>query len=361
MEDDTTPDPRTRLSPVPPAAGETDAQRAGLTYVATDELPGYTRRRCGRGFAFYDPKGRCIREPELRQRLRSLAVPPAWREVWICPDAQGHILATGRDDAGRKQYIYHPRWNQIRQEARYHSLVEFGQALPRIRAAVDADLGGEPTALATMLALAVRLLDSTLIRIGNESYARDNGSRGITTLEKEHVRVDGGSVLLEFVGKSGIEQTVEIPDPELGELLEEALAKPSERVLAYAEDAVMRPLSAAQVNDYLNRVSGTHHTAKDFRTWGGTVIATSIFLEKGPAPASDRAKTRALIETLDLVAERLGNTRAVTRNHYIHPGVLDAYAEGRLEQLKRRRARLAGLSPDEQRTLGIIRALREPL
>jgi DNA topoisomerase I len=341
-----------------PIDPEDDAERAGLHYVSADVLDGYTRRRCGRGFAFYDPRGRCIRDAELRARFRSLGIPPAWREVWICPHEQGHILATGRDEAGRKQYIYHPRWNALRLEARYHSLVEFGEALPRIRKAVTRDLDGDPTALQSMLALAVRLLDATLVRIGNEEYAREHGSRGVTTLEKEHVRVDSGSVLLEFPGKSGVEHTLEISDPELAELLEEALSKPSERVLAYADGEVLRPLSSAQVNEYLQRISRTDHTAKAFRTWGGTVTATSVFLELGEPEGPARDRTRVLVEALDVVAERLGNTRAVTRSHYVHPGVIDAYADGRLHDLARQRVRLRGLSADEQITLGVVRALR---
>lgn len=340
-------------------APERFAERAGLDYVDTGADPGLTRRRCGRGFTYLDARGHVIRGPR-RARIEALAIPPAWRDVWICPRRDGHILATGRDECGRKQYIYHPRWNAVRREARYHGLVDFAEALPRIRERVTRDLGGDPLALPTVLALGLRIIDSTLVRIGSEDYARANGSRGLTTLEKEHVHISlNGTLVLEFPGKSGVEHALEITDPDLAALLYERLDDDAERVLSYDDGGVLRPVSPAQLNAYFAEISGVEATVKTFRTWGGTVKATSVLLARGPCPDDERALTKALAESLDAVAARLGNTRAVCREHYVHPGVIDAYAGGRLRELTRHSSRLRGLSRDERITLGVCRALRD--
>ncbi|MCA9516593.1 MAG: DNA topoisomerase IB [Myxococcales bacterium] len=340
---------------------ELSAAQAHLDYVDTDAWPGYTRRRRGKGFSYHDPRGNLLRGPE-RDRVAALVIPPAWQEVWICPVGTGHILATGRDERGRKQYVYHPRWNAVRQEAKYHGLVDFAEALPSLRARVREDLKGPPTGRETVFARGIRLVEATLLRVGGEGYARENGSRGLTTLEKEHVHVleDEETVILEFTGKSGVAQSVEIDDPELVELVLACLDTDSERVLAYEDEATgeLRPVTPGQLNAYIMRAMGTDHTMKTFRTWGGTVLATSIFLGLGPCPGEGRAKTRALTAALDQVAERLGNTRAVCKAHYVHPGVIDAYAAGTLAELARHRARQRDLSPEENVALGVCRELR---
>jgi DNA topoisomerase-1 len=340
-------------------APEISAEHAGLAYVDTEAGAGYTRRRCGRGFAYLDTRGRPIRG-RRREQLQALAIPPAWRDVWICPHEDGHILAVGRDERGRKQYIYHPRWNAVRREARYHGLVEFAEALPRVRERVRRELAGDPTALPTVLALGLRLVDTTLLRVGSEDYARAHGSRGLTTLEKEHINISvNGRLVLEFPGKSGVEHALEIRDPELSRLLRERLDDDDDRVLAWDDGGVMRPVSAAQLNTWFAEVSGLDTTVKTFRTWGGTVEATRVFLARGPCPGDDAARTLAIADSLDAVATRLGNTRAVCREHYVHPGIIDAYAAGSLHALTRRSSRLPGLSRAERITLGICRALRE--
>ncbi|MCB9730723.1 MAG: DNA topoisomerase IB [Deltaproteobacteria bacterium] len=342
-----------------PDAPETSAAQAGLDYVDTGVDPGFTRRRCGRGFCYLDARGDVIRGPR-RARIEALAIPPAWREVWICPHEHGHILATGRDERGRKQYIYHPRWNAVRQEARYHGLVDFAEALPRVRERVARDLRGAPTALSTVLAASLRLVDTTLLRVGSEAYAREHGSRGLTTLEKEHVHISvNGSLVLEFPGKHGVEQSLEITDPEVARLIHDRLDDGSDRLLSWDDGGQLRPISPAQLNAWLAEISGLDVTIKTFRTWGGTVTATRVLLARGPCPDDERGRTRALAQSLDAVAERLGNTRAVCREHYVHPGVIDAYAAGSLRALTRRSSRLPGLSRDERITLGVCRALRD--
>jgi DNA topoisomerase-1 len=338
---------------------ERSAKRAGLAYVDTERAAGYTRRRCGRGFAYLDTRGRVLRG-RRRARIEALVIPPAWRDVWICPRADGHILAVGRDERGRKQYVYHPRWNAVRREARYHGLVEFAEALPRVRERVRRELLGDPSALSTVLALGIRLIDTTLLRVGSEDYARDHGSRGATTLEMDHINISAsGELVLEFPGKSGVEQALTITDPELSRLLRDRLDDDSDRVLAWHDGAASHPVSAAQLNAWFSEISGLDATIKTFRTWGGTVEAATVFLARGPCPDDDSARTRTIAECLDAVAARLGNTRAVCREHYVHPGIIDAYAAGTLGDLTGRSSRLRGLSRAERITLGICRALRE--
>ena len=351
-----------RESPTAPRASSSDspaaARRAGLRYVS-DHVPGIRRERRGDGFRYLNARGRPINHAPARQRLDALAIPPAWTEVWICPDPNGHIQATGRDARRRKQYRYHPRWREERDEAKFEHMAEFARVLPAIRRRIAADLRGAPTERNTVLAALVRLLDTTLIRVGNEEYARQNHSFGLTTLRDSHVRVRGATLRFSFRGKSGVRHAVHITDRVLARIVKQCRDLPGQELFQYLdENGRRRNVTSSHVNAYLKDLTGEEFTAKDFRTWAGTVLAVTALRECGKAQSQRTAKKHVL-QAVEAVAGVLGNTKAVCRNSYIHPAVLEAYASGALSIDSRPRvsAATSSLRPDEETTLALLRRL----
>ena len=300
---------------------------AGLRYVS-DAGDGIRRRRAGAGFVYVDAQGRRVRDPETLQRIRSLVVPPAWRDVWICASAHGHIQAVGRDARGRKQYRYHPRWRAVRDETKYTRMLAFARALPRIRARVDADLARRGLPRAKVLATVVRLLETTLIRVGNEEYARANNSFGLTTLRGRHVDVDGPEVRFEFRGKGGKPHAVGVRDPRVARIVRRLHELPGQELFQYVDDdGARRTLDSADVNAYLREIGADDFTAKDFRTWAGTVLA-ALALAEVRRFRTVREARRNVGRAIERVAARLGNTPAICRKGYVHPGIVDAYLDG---------------------------------
>jgi len=298
---------------------------AGLVYV-TDEDPGLRRRGSGKGFSYLKPDGRELRDEAALERIRKLAIPPAYTDVWICPDANGHIQATGRDQRGRKQYRYHARWREMRDETKFSRMAAFGRALPRIRAQVNKDLKRRDLCREKVLAAVVRLLEWTLIRVGNDEYARTNKSFGLTTLRDRHVKFHRGEVVFEFKGKSGVMHRTGVRDRRLSRIVKACQDIPGQRLFQYyGPDGERRSVGSADVNAYLREITGEDFTAKDFRTWAGTLAAAKA-LAMQPRPATE-AETKHLVATcVKATAGLLGNTPAVCRAAYIHPGVLEAFA-----------------------------------
>jgi DNA topoisomerase-1 len=331
------------------------ARAAGLRYVS-DTGPGIRRLRAGRGFRYVDPEGRPLRDPVVLRRIRRLAIPPAWRDVWICPLPHGHIQATGRDARGRKQYRYHPQWVAVRDENKYARLLAFAAALPHLRARVEADLAREGLPRAKVLATLVRLLDLTAIRIGNPEYARTNASFGLTTLHSDHVEVRGARLRLRFRGKSGKEHDIQVDDRRVARIVQRLQDLPGQELFQYRDAAgALHTVASDDVNAYIQEATGGEFTAKDFRTWTGTVLTALALRELGPATGAAHAK-RQLAAAVKRVAAELGNTMAVCRRAYIHPAVIAAYREGvLLEDLARCEARpVAGLRPEECAILAFL-------
>ena len=313
------------------------ARSAGLHFV-NDDAPGIRRLRAGRGFRYVGPSGRALADPRTLARIRSLAVPPAWKDVWICPDPLGHIQATGRDAKGRKQYRYHPRWHETRDGTKYERLLEFGRALPRIRRRVREDLGRRGLPREKVLATVVRLLEKTLIRVGNEEYARANRSFGLTTLDNRHVKVRGPRIHFRFRGKSGKVHEFGIEDAELSRIVKRCQDLPGQDLFQYEDEGGRRrAVGSGDVNAYLAEASGRDFTAKDFRTWAGSVRAWWALATR-PRAASGRQGRRTVNEAIEEVARRLGNTPATCRKAYIHPAVVESYLDGGLGTRPRRRA-----------------------
>lgn len=303
------------------------AQSASLKYV-TDSEPGVLRRKIGRTFR-YTSNGQTVSKAMLG-RIKSLAIPPAWTDVWICPDPDGHIQATGRDQRGRKQYLYHQQWSQSRDEAKFSGLVEFAHALPRLRKQVEHDLSLPGLVRERVLALVVWLLDQTMIRVGSPIYAKANRSYGLTTLRNKHVNVAGSTIRFAFKGKSGKEWKLSIADRRMARAMRSLQDIPGQMLFQYLDDQGGRnAVTSNDVNAYIREASGGEFTSKDFRTWGGTVRALTLFAGR-KVPDTDRMMRRACNEVIDEVATRLGNTRAVCRQGYVHPRVVEAWAEGRL-------------------------------
>ncbi|MEO8718157.1 MAG: DNA topoisomerase IB [Burkholderiales bacterium] len=304
------------------------AARAGLTYV-TDGLAGITRKRVGAGWAYYLPDGKRIADAATRKRLNALAIPPAWTDVWICPDPGGHIQATARDARGRKQYRYHPSYREARDQSKFRRMLEFSEALPHLRERVERDLRGDDLGRAQLLATVVRLLDRTLIRVGNDEYARENRSFGLTTLRRRHVSVTGDVLRFSFRGKSGVEHSIAVSEPRLARIVQRCQDLPGQEMFQYLDSGGRRQaVTSDDVNEYLREASGRDVSAKDFRTWGGTMLAAVELRAMGSA-ASRREADRNIVRAVDAVAERLGNTRAVCRKYYVHPALLHAYLLGR--------------------------------
>jgi DNA topoisomerase I len=333
------------------------AQVAALTYVS-DATPGIRRVRSGRGFRYLLPDGRPVRDADEQERIRRLAVPPAWRDVWICPDPHGHIQAIGRDARGRRQYRYHPRWRQLRDEAKFSRMVAFGRALPAIRARVDAALSRPGLSREKVLALVVRLLEITLIRVGNEEYARGNASFGLTTLRRRHVEVTGGELRFRFRGKSGKEHAFGIRDRRLSQLVRRCQELPGQELFRYVDgEGRTRGVGSADVNAYLRAISGLELTAKDFRTWAGTVRAAYALKVLEPFSSTRQAK-RNVARAVESVAARLGNTPVICRRSYVHPAVVETYLDRTLSRAlrarRRRRSPSGGLTPHEQAVLDML-------
>ncbi len=346
-----------------PATPSAAAERADLTYVS-DAEPGIRRKRAGRGFGYPGLDGMPVRDEDTLERIRALAIPPAWRDVWISPDPAGHVQATGRDEKGRKQYRYHPGWTACRDESKFSSLVEFGHLLPRLRATVEADLRKRSLSRERVLALVVWLLDKTLIRIGNDVYAKENKSFGLTTLKARHVEVDGGTLRFSFVGKSGQEWKLKLGDRRIASVVSRMQELPGQRLFQYiGEEGTRRSVHSQDVNAYIQAAIGPDFTSKHFRTWGATILAALLLADTG-LPGTGRERTRTLNALIDKVATRLRNTRAVCRRCYIHPQVLDAWEAGMLgpelgEMRKRYRLNLKGLDRDESLILRWLEAIDE--
>ena len=300
------------------------AKAAGLRYV-TDAMPGIRRKRSGKNFSYIDAKGQSVRDRKELERIKALAIPPAWTEVWICPDPHGHILATGRDAKGRKQYRYHPLWRVVRDETKYHRMIAFGEALPAIRERTSKDLALPGLPREKVLATIVRLLDTTMIRVGNEEYARENNSFGLTTLHNDHVDVSGEEIKFHFQGKSGKEHEIDVRDKQLARIVKRCQDIPGHELFQYLdEEGQSHTVDSANVNDYLREISGQDFTAKDFRTWGGTVYAVHVLRDLGEFGSETQAK-KNIVQAIKFAAEQLGNTPTICRKCYVHPAVLDAY------------------------------------
>jgi len=308
------------------------ARAAGLRYV-TDAMPGIGRRRSGAGFAYAWPDGRRVDEPEHLARVRALAVPPAWTGVWISPTGNGHLQATGRDARGRKQYRYHARWGEVRDETKYERTIALAEALPRIRARVAEDLARPGLGREKVLATVVRLLEATLIRVGNDEYAKENRSFGLTTLRNRHVDVEGTSIRFRFPGKAGKEYKGKLQDARLARVVKRCQDLPGQELFQYvADDGQVEAIGSVDVNLYLRGMSDEAFSAKDFRTWGGSVFAAQQLRKAGPFKRAADGK-RKVAHAVEIVAKELGNTPAVCRACYIHPGLIEAYLDGSLPRM----------------------------
>jgi DNA topoisomerase-1 len=299
---------------------------AELHYVS-DRIPGITRERAGNDFVYRAPDGRIIHDPETLRRIRSLAIPPAWTRVWICPDPDGHLQAVGYDARGRKQYKYHPRWRAVRDETKFEHMLTFGRALPKIRQRVERDLNRPGLPREKVLAAVVRLMERTLGRVGNPEYAKQNNSFGLTTLRDDHVRIEGGRIELDFRGKHGIQHHKVVSDPKLARILKNCQELPGQELFKYIdEDGALHHVTSEHVNAYLRETTGHHITAKDFRTWAATNLAVlEIIALNEPRPTR-----KGVVTVVKHVAAQLGNTPAVCRSSYIHPRVLASYLDGSL-------------------------------
>lgn len=311
------------------------AREAGLRYVS-DSKPGIIRRRCGKGFRYVDADGKPVRDKATLKRIRSLVIPPAWKDVWICPISNGHLQATGRDAKGRKQSRYHARWREVRDETKYGRMLLFGAELPQIRERVEHDLSIPGLPREKVLAAIVRLMEVTHIRVGNEEYARENHSYGLTTLRGKHVQVQGSRVRLRFTGKSGRKHTIEFSDRRLANIVRRCQDIPGYELFEYLDDeGNPHTVDSADVNDYIREICRQDFTAKDFRTWAGTVLAC-LALRDFEAFTSETQAKKNVVAAIKSVAERLGNTPAVCRKCYVHPAVLECYMGGALTRAVQR-------------------------
>jgi DNA topoisomerase I len=334
------------------------ARAAGLRYVM-DDKPGLTRHKRGKGFVYRSPDGKAVKDAATLARIRSLAIPPAYTEVWICPSENGHLQATGRDARGRKQYRYHPRWREVRDEVKYGRMLAFGAALPVIRARTNSDLQATGLPRTKVLGALVQLLEKTLIRIGNEEYARTNKSFGLTTMKDRHVEVNGSTLIFEFRAKSGIQQTIDLREPRLAKTVKKCQDLPGQTLFQYVdEDGEQQSVDSGDVNDYLREITGQDFTAKDFRTWAGTVLAACALREFAEFTSETQAK-KNIVQAIESVARKLGNTKAVCRKCYVHPAVLDAYLDHTtIDVIMKHATRLLrkfnGLSREEVAVLALL-------
>jgi DNA topoisomerase I len=305
------------------------AEEAGLRYVS-DEQPGYTRKRKGKSFQYFDAEGKLIKDEPRLLRIRRLAIPPAYTDVWICPSPNGHIQATGRDDRGRKQYRYHERWRAVRDENKYDRMLIFGDALPKIRRRIRADIELSGLPRNKVLAAVVQLLERTFIRIGNEEYARENKSFGLTTMRNRHVQVKGSQLKFRFRGKSGIQHEVDMEDRRIARIVRKLQDLPGQELFQYLDaDGEVREITSQDVNEYLREITGQDFTAKDFRTWAGTVLAAMALNAQEAFSTKKEAKSNVKY-AISAVSKLLGNTPAICRKCYVHPAVLETYLDGNL-------------------------------
>ena len=336
------------------------ARAAGLRYVS-DRSPGIRRRMGTLGFEYVDTTGARITDETELSRIRRLAIPPAWADVWICPTPRGHLQATGRDARGRKQYRYHARWRVVRDETKYDRTIAFGEALPKIRARTEHDLARPGLPREKVLATVVQLLEKTLIRVGNDEYARANGSFGLTTMRDKHVAVSGSTVRFEFRGKGGRSHTIGLQNRKLAAIVRRCRDLPGYELFQYVDDDGTRQvIDSADVNDYLRDITGEDFTAKDFRTWAGTVLAARA-LQAIETPETATHAKKNVVQAVEAVAGLLGNTPSICRKSYVHPVVLDAYLDGSLVETLGQRVEQVldmadGLGPDERRVLRFLRA-----
>ncbi len=310
-------------------AGRQDAREAGLVFV-NDGRPGLGRRKRGRGFVYVRPDGSHIRNQQVLARIKAVAVPPAWRDVWICAEPRGHLQATGRDARGRKQYRYHTRWREARSANNFDRMLAFGQALPRMRRRCSRDLQRAGLPRERVLAAIVRLLDKSLIRVGNREYARDNNSFGLTTLRNRHVKVLGSEIRFQFRGKSGVQHALSVNNARVASVVRRLQDLPGQDLFQYVDDSGNAvTIGSADVNDYLRQISGQEFTAKDFRTWTATVLAAEALREMALFEGEAEAQHNVVV-AIEQVAARLGNTPAICRKCYVHPAVTGAYFDSSL-------------------------------
>jgi DNA topoisomerase-1 len=336
------------------------AESAGLRYVS-DDRPGIRRRKSGKGWTFAKADGIRISDPDVIRRIKSLVIPPAWTDVWICPFANGHIQATGRDAKGRKQYRYHPAFREVRESTKYEHVVAFANALPAIRERVRQDMAKRGLPREKVLATVVHLLETTLIRVGNDDYAKQNKSYGLTTLKNRHVEVDGSDVRFRFTGKSGKQWSLQVKNRRVAKIIKACQDLPGQELLQYIdEDGKPQSVSSSDTNAYLREITGEDITAKDFRTWAGTVLAALALKELQSFDSAAQAK-RHMRAAIERVAARLGNTPTICRKCYIHPEIITSYLDGRLakeiklEVESELRDDLAGLQPEEVAVLAMLR------
>ena len=330
-----------------------NARVAGLRYRA-DSTNGIRRVRAGSTFRYTDHKGRPIRDERTVRRIKSLAIPPAWTDVWISPDPRSHLQATGRDARGRKQYRYHPKWREVSHQTKYSRMAAFARALPHIRRQVSRHLRLTGLCRERVLATVVQLLEKTFMRIGNEEYARDNGSFGLTTLRDRHVKVRGQAIRFEFKGKSGIRHSLTLSDARLARIIKRCQELAGQELFQYVgEDGRRRSINSSDVNSYLREAAGETFSAKDFRTWAGTLIAARALRNKERGDSERKSKS-IIVEAVKVVSGHLGNTPAVCRACYIHPAVLEAYADGTLASRLARARKVRGLSAEEAAVLAVL-------
>ena len=336
------------------------AEAAGLLYVS-DTAPGITRRKAGGGFRYLGADGKPVRDATTLARIRSLAIPPAYRDVWICPSPRGHIQATGRDARGRKQYRYHPKWRDVRDETKFGRMLAFSDALPAIRRRIQRDLARPGLPREKVLATVVRLLESTRIRVGNDEYTRANRSFGLTTLRDQHVEISGSKLRFEFRGKSGKLHTVGLTDRRLARIVRQCQAIPGAELFQYLdEDGRRQTIGSGDVNEYIREITGQDFTAKDFRTWGGTMLAAEA-LAGMDAGESEKDRRAAIVQAVDHVAGHLNNTRAICRKYYVHPLIFESFLAGTLaRQLDRGGKPAAGLTRHEAAVVSLLRKAARP-
>jgi DNA topoisomerase-1 len=320
------------MKTAPPRENIIAAKSAGLRYVNDDD-PGITRVRAGKGFRYVGPDKHAVTDTATLARIKRLAIPPAWTDVWICPRDDGHIQAAGRDARGRKQYRYHSDWRAVRDETKYERMIAFGRALPRIRRRIARDLKRRGLGREKVLATMVRLLETTLVRVGNEEYARENGSIGLSTMRDKHVDVRGGTLDFQFRGKGGKRHHIALHDPRLAGIVRRVQDLPGQKLFQYVdENGEQQEIKSEDVNDYLREVAGDEFSAKDFRTWAGTVLAAIALRQFEKFETKAQAK-KNIVAAIERVAQRLGNTPAVCRKCYIHPEILNSYLDGRTVEI----------------------------
>jgi DNA topoisomerase-1 len=338
---------------------KTHAAEAHLRYV-NDQTPGISRTHAGKSFKYVDAKGKAVRDADELNRIRSLAIPPAWEDVWICPWDNGHIQAVGRDARGRKQYRYHNRWREVRDASKYDHMIQFARALPKIRRTVQRHLKLKGLPRERVLAAIVRIMEMTLIRVGNDEYAKNNHSFGLTTMRDCHAKIRGKKVVFEFRGKSGVEHEIDFEDQRLAKIVRDCQDLPQQELFAYLDETgEQRDVTSTDVNDYLREITGADFTAKDFRTWAGTVLAARA-LQEIKAFDSNAAAKRNVKSAIEKVAGRLGNTVAVCRKCYVHPDVINSYLDGTLaDRLGKKAAKelsRGGLPSEEAAVLGLLQS-----